>query len=168
MANNSMPEHLPLSRPDIDQDDVSALTEVLKSGRLSIGDRKVQFEKEICERSGCDHALAVSSGTAALLLCLEAMGIGAGDEVITVSFSFVATANVIVHRGANPSNRNDRDSSKRCCCLVISASRKATHDSALWSKPHHRRRCQPGKEEALPNRASPDQPHVSTAKLLKG
>ena len=93
---------IPLSRPDIDDTDVAAVTEVLRSGCLSLGDRQMQFEKAMCERSGCTSALAVSSGTAGLLLCLEALGIGAADEVITVSFTFVATANAVVHRGATP------------------------------------------------------------------
>ncbi len=97
-----MQKLIPLSRPDISDSDVTAVTEVLKSGRLSLGEQKVQFEKAMCVRSGCAGSLAVSSGTAGLLLCLEAMGIGTGDEVITVSFTFVATTSVIVHRNATP------------------------------------------------------------------
>ncbi len=97
-----MQKPIPLSQPDIDESDVAAVTEVLKSRRLSLGDRQLQFEKAIRGRCGCTSALAVSSGTAGLMLCLEALGVGAGDEVITVSFTFVATASVIVHRGATP------------------------------------------------------------------
>jgi perosamine synthetase len=97
-----MPEEIPLARPEIDAADIAAVTEVLQSGRLSLGPRLAEFERSLaayCETRG---AVGVSSGTAGLVLALEALGIGPGDEVITPSFTFVATANAVRLVGATP------------------------------------------------------------------
>jgi perosamine synthetase len=93
---------IPLSFPDITDGDIRAVTEALRSGRLSLGPRAQDFEQAVARRSRCSHGVAVSSGTAGLHLCLAALGIGPGDEVLTPAFSFVASANCILYTGATP------------------------------------------------------------------
>ena len=93
---------IPLSAPDLGETEETALLETLRNGRLSLGPKLQQFERAVAERCGAAHTVAVSSGTAGLHLALEANDIGPGDEVITPSFSFVASANAIVHSGARP------------------------------------------------------------------
>lgn len=75
---------------------------MLKSGRLSIGPHLESFEQALSTRIGRSHGIGVSSGTAGLHLALLALGVGPGDEVITPAFSFVASANCILHAGATP------------------------------------------------------------------
>src|SRR5258708_8787107 len=82
---------IPLSRPDITQAEADALYGVVLSGRLSLGPKLLEFESAVAEYCGAKHAVAVNSGTSGLHLCVRALGIGEGDEVITVSFSFVAS-----------------------------------------------------------------------------
>lgn len=93
---------VPLS--DIAVDDVlsSAGREVLESGWWSMGPRVAQLESDFSAFSGAPHALAVSSGTAALHLALLAVGCGAGDEVVLPSLNFVAAANTVASTGATP------------------------------------------------------------------
>ncbi len=93
---------IPISRPAIGEEEIRSVTEVLKSGMLAQGKRVGLFEKEFASRMGRRFGVAVSSGTSALQLALEAAGTGRGDEVITTPFSFIATANCIVHCGARP------------------------------------------------------------------
>jgi perosamine synthetase len=93
---------IPLSAPDIDEDDIAAVVEVLRSSRLSLGPVMVEFEREFAEYVGAPDAVAVSSGTAGLHLALLALGIGADDEVIVPSFTFIAAANAIRYVGATP------------------------------------------------------------------
>jgi perosamine synthetase len=76
--------------------------EVLRSGRLSLGPRVGEFERLFAARVGAVHGCAVSSGTAGLHLALRAVGVEAGDEVVTSPFSFVASANAAVYEGARP------------------------------------------------------------------
>ncbi|BAM04378.1 DegT/DnrJ/EryC1/StrS family aminotransferase [Phycisphaera mikurensis] len=97
-----MPNHIPLSQPDLGDAEISAVVDVLRSGRLSIGPQQEAFEHAVARRSGRMHGVAVNSGTAGLHLALLALGIGPGDEVITTPFSFVASANVILMVGATP------------------------------------------------------------------
>ncbi len=93
---------IPLAQPDISEEEITGVAEVLRSGRLSLGPRLDEFESALAELCACPGAVAVSSGTAALDLCLQALGIGPGDEVVTPSFTFAATVNAIVRRGATP------------------------------------------------------------------
>lgn len=93
---------IPLSAPDITEHEVRAVTEAMRSGRLSIGPRQARFEEMVAERAGRRHGIAVSSGTAGLHMVLLALGIGPGDEVITTPFSFIASANCILYTGAKP------------------------------------------------------------------
>jgi perosamine synthetase len=95
-------EAIPLSLPDITDDEVRLVVETLRSGRLSIGPRLEEFEDLVTGRIGRAHGVGVSSGTAGLHLALLALGIGPGDEVITPAFSFVASANCILYVGARP------------------------------------------------------------------
>ena len=97
-----MSREIPLSMPDITQAEIDAVTDVMRSGRLSIGPEQDRFEHLVATRSGRQHGIAVSSGTAGLHLALLALGIGPGDEVITTPFSFVASANCILYVGAKP------------------------------------------------------------------
>src|SRR5271167_2692946 len=93
---------IPLSAPDIDDDDVAAVVRVLRSSRLSLGPVLGEFESCFAEYVGTSDAVAVSSGTPGLHLALLALGIGAGDEVIVPSFTFIAAANAIRYVGAVP------------------------------------------------------------------
>jgi perosamine synthetase len=91
-----------MSAPDIDESDVQAVVEVLRSGRLALGPRLEQFERRMADYVGVRHAVGVSSGTAALHLIVRALGIGPGDEVLVPSFTFVASVNAILFEGATP------------------------------------------------------------------
>jgi len=95
-------EGIPLSCPDIAEEELRAVEAVLRSGRLSIGPRLEAFERAVAARCGRRHGIGVSSGTAGLHLCVRALGIGEGDEVITTPFSFVATANCLLFERARP------------------------------------------------------------------
>ena len=93
---------LPLSAPDIGEREIEYVTRVLRSQRLSLGPAVTQFEDRFAQYIGARHAIAVNSGTSALHLCVRALGIRAGDAVITTSFSFVASVNCILFEGASP------------------------------------------------------------------
>ena len=91
-----------LSRPDITQAERDAVNEVLMTPTLSLGPKVPEFEKLFCDYLGCKHAVAVNSGTSGLHLLMRAMGVGAGDEVITTPFSFIASSNCILFENARP------------------------------------------------------------------
>jgi len=91
-----------LSGPDISQAEIDAVVAVMKTRHLSLGPKLPEFEKAFADYIGREYAVAVNSGTGALQLCLLALGIGPGDEVITTPFSFIATTNVILMVGAWP------------------------------------------------------------------
>ena len=93
---------IPLSSPDIEEEDIAAVVRVLRSSRLSLGPVLQEFERRFAKYIGAPHAVAVSSGTAGLHLSLLALGIRAGDEVIVPSFTFIAAANAIRYVGAVP------------------------------------------------------------------
>ena len=93
---------IPLSRPDLTEEDVQAVLSVLRSDRLSIGPKQQEFEETFARLMDLPHAVAVSSGTVGLHLALLSLGIGAGDEVIVPSFTFIAVANAIRFVGATP------------------------------------------------------------------
>ena len=93
---------IPLAQPVLGEAEEQAVLEVLRSGQLSLGPRLAEFESVFAARVGARHASAVSSGTAALHLALRAVGVAAGDEVVTSPFSFVASANAVVYEGATP------------------------------------------------------------------
>jgi len=91
-----------LSRPDITEKEIDAVCEVLRGSDLSLGPRLGRFEEAFAAYLGRKHAVAVNSGTSGLFLCMQALGIGAGDEVITTPFSFIASATPIMMAGARP------------------------------------------------------------------
>jgi perosamine synthetase len=93
---------VPLSQPSITEDDVQAVLAVLRTSTLSIGPQVTAFEQAVADLVGTTHGVAVNSGTSGLHLCLDAKGIGHGDEVITTPFSFVASANCIMYGGGTP------------------------------------------------------------------
>lgn len=98
-----MNKFLPFSLPEIDDDDINAVCECLRSGWITTGPKTEQFETEFAAYLGGDfHTIAVNSATAGLHLALEALGIGPGDEVIVPTMTFTATAEVVRYLGADP------------------------------------------------------------------
>jgi len=95
-------KYLPFAVPHIDDKDIEEVTKALKSGWISSGPRKQEFEKRFSEYIGVRFAVAMNSCTAAMHTALVAKGIGEGDEVITTPFTFCSTVNVILHAGAKP------------------------------------------------------------------
>jgi len=91
-----------LSGPDVTEEEIAAVTAVLRGPRLSLGPKALEFERAIADYVGCEYAVAVNSGTSALHLIVRALGIGDGDEVITTPFSFVASANCLLYERAIP------------------------------------------------------------------
>jgi dTDP-4-amino-4,6-dideoxygalactose transaminase len=93
---------IPLASPDIRDEDVNAVKEVLLSGNLVQGKNVSNLEKKIAEYLNVSNCILVTNGTSTLHLILTALGIGKGDEVIVPAFSYIATANVIELVGATP------------------------------------------------------------------
>ncbi|TBV82716.1 MAG: UDP-4-amino-4,6-dideoxy-N-acetyl-beta-L-altrosamine transaminase [Desulfobulbaceae bacterium] len=93
---------IPYGRQFIDEDDIRAVTEVLRSDWLTTGPKVVEFEQAIADYVGAKYAVAVSSGTAALHCAMYAIGINPSDEVILSPITFAATANCVVYQGATP------------------------------------------------------------------
>ena len=93
---------IPITKPMLGEDEAEAARRVILSGWTSQGPEVAAFEREFAEYVGAPYACAVSSCTTALHLALLAMGVLPGDEVITVSHSYIATANVIRYCGATP------------------------------------------------------------------
>lgn len=97
-----MSDFLPFSRPAMGEAELTAVGEVLNSGWITTGPKNQQLEKAFCELTGNQHAIAVSSATAGMHVTLMALGIGAGDEVISPSLTWVSTLNMIALLGAEP------------------------------------------------------------------
>lgn len=95
-------EFLPFARPLIGEEEIAAVVETLRSGWLTMGPRTREFEGAFADFVGAPHAVALNSGTAALHLALEAVGVGPGDEVIVPTYTFTASAAVVCHLGATP------------------------------------------------------------------
>lgn len=94
--------YIPVAKPCIGEEEINAVTEVLKSGMLSLGPNVSEFEEKFAAYIGAKHACSVSSGTAGLHMCVIAADIKQGDEVITSPFSFISSANSILFEKANP------------------------------------------------------------------
>ena len=101
-STESAYQDVPLSAPAITEEDIAAVMEVMHTPTLSIGPRVRAFEEAVAAYTGVGHAVAVNSGTSGLHVGLAAAGVGAGDEVITSPFSFVASANCAIYQGAKP------------------------------------------------------------------
>jgi dTDP-4-amino-4,6-dideoxygalactose transaminase/lipopolysaccharide/colanic/teichoic acid biosynthesis glycosyltransferase len=97
-SSQFLPFHLPL----IEEDDMRAVHEVLKTGWITTGPRAAQFEQEFARYIGARHAIAVNSGTAALHVALDAIGVSEGDEVIVPTLTFAATAEAAIYMKARP------------------------------------------------------------------
>ena len=93
---------LTMSSDDLDESDIRSVLAVLRSGRLALGPEIPAFEAAVAAYVGVDHAVAVSSGTAALHLIVKALGLGPGDQVLVPSFTFAASVNAILYEGAEP------------------------------------------------------------------
>jgi UDP-4-amino-4-deoxy-L-arabinose-oxoglutarate aminotransferase len=95
-------DFLPFSRPSINEEDIAAVGDVLRSGWITTGPKTAEFEQRFADYVGCAGAVALSSATAGMHVVLKALGIGPGDEVITSSLTWVSTVNLIVLAGATP------------------------------------------------------------------
>ncbi|MEM6315204.1 MAG: DegT/DnrJ/EryC1/StrS family aminotransferase, partial [Planctomycetota bacterium] len=93
---------IPLAQPDITEAEIQAVTDVMRSGVLSIGPKLVEFEEKCAAIAGRQHGIGVNSGTSGLHLCMLAAGIKPGDHVLTTPFSFVASANAALFVNARP------------------------------------------------------------------
>lgn len=93
---------IPIARPQMGEEEKALVWSALESGALAQGARVHQLEEEFAAFIGVPHAVATSSGTTALHLALLAQGVGPGDEVVTVPFTFIASANSILYTGARP------------------------------------------------------------------
>ena len=93
---------IPVVRPDIGEEEIAAVTEILRGGMLAQGPKVAELEARWAEYIGVRHAIAVSNGTVALMIIYAGMGLGPGDEVITASHSFNATASAVLSTGATP------------------------------------------------------------------
>ena len=102
IGTSSVHELIPLFDLALEPADIDAVVQTLRSGWLTMGPRTEAFERAFAEQLGARHAIAVSSGTAALHLAYAAAGVGPGDEVIVPAFTFVATVNAVLYCGARP------------------------------------------------------------------
>ena len=93
---------IPLSAPDVTEAEIEAVSAVLRTPRLSLGPKLEEFEEAMARYIGTSHAIATNSGTSGLHLCIRALGIAEGDEVIVPSFAFIAVANALRYERATP------------------------------------------------------------------
>ena len=96
------PHLIPYGHQAIDQDDIDAVVTSLRADWLTTGPKVAEFESALCKATGARHAVAVSSGTAALHTAYASLGIGPGDEVVTSPLTFAATSNAALYVGATP------------------------------------------------------------------
>ncbi len=94
-----MKMNIPYGRQWIEDDDIAAVVETLKSDYLTTGPKVAEFEKALAEYTGAKYAVAVSNGTAALHIACLAAGIQEGDEVITTPLTFAASSNCVLYCG---------------------------------------------------------------------
>lgn len=94
--------HIPYGRQSIDEDDIQAVVEVLRSDFITTGPKAAEFEKLVADYVGARHAVAVANGTAALHVACQAVGIQQGDEVITSAITFAASSNCVLYCGGVP------------------------------------------------------------------
>jgi dTDP-4-amino-4,6-dideoxygalactose transaminase len=125
--------------PAVGEEEVAAVAETIRSGWLTTGPRVAELERRMSDYLEAKHVLAVSSGTAALHLALLAVGVGPGDEVITTSVTWPATANVILHCGATPVFADIRESDlnidPECVRELVGPRTKAILPVDLYGQP---------------------------------
>ncbi|MGE5473232.1 MAG: UDP-4-amino-4,6-dideoxy-N-acetyl-beta-L-altrosamine transaminase [Ignavibacteriales bacterium] len=97
-----MKKHIPYGRQWIDEEDIKAVEEVLRSDYLTTGPKITEFEKKLIEITGAKYAVTIANGTAALHAACFAAGISAGDEVITTPITFAASSNAVLYCGGRP------------------------------------------------------------------
>src|SRR5947208_5264719 len=95
-------KRIPLASPIIDAEMREAALSALENEKLVMGESVHKFEEEFARYCGTKYAVSTGSGTAALSITLQALGISHGSEVVTTPFSFIATANAVLHAGAEP------------------------------------------------------------------
>ena len=130
--------YIPFHLPSIGREEIAAVEKVLRSGWLTTGPVAQEFEKEFASYVGCKHALAVNSGTSALQLALEAIGLKQGDEVLVPTNTFTATGEVATYFGATPvlcDSRRRRIQHRSCRCGKENHLEDQSHHSGT-----HRRR----------------------------
>jgi UDP-4-amino-4,6-dideoxy-N-acetyl-beta-L-altrosamine transaminase len=93
---------IPYGRQSIDENDICAVTDVLRSDWLTTGPKVEEFERSICDYCGSQHAVAVNSGTSALDIAIQSLDLPEGTEVITTPFTFAATSNALLYNGLVP------------------------------------------------------------------
>lgn len=93
---------IPYGRQTIEEDDIQAVVDVLKSDYLTTGPKIAEFEKAVADYVGAKYAVAISNDTAALHAACHAAGIGEGDEVITTPITFAASSNCVLYCGGTP------------------------------------------------------------------
>src|SRR5688572_21494990 len=96
MADNLFSDHIPLMRPWLGEEEVSAIREVIFSGWVSLGPKVAEFEQAIAAKVGAGFGVATNAATSALHLSLQVLGVGSGDEVILPSFTCMANANAVI------------------------------------------------------------------------
>lgn len=94
--------NIPFSPPDISEEEIKEVTEVLRSGWITTGPKTKEFEKIIAKKCNTNRAVCLSSATACMEMILRLFGIGSGDEVITSAYTYTASASAIIHTGATP------------------------------------------------------------------
>src|SRR5439155_4472853 len=94
--------YIPFHVPSIGEEEVAAVERVLRSKWLTTGPVALEFEREFAKYIGCKHASVVNSGTSALQLALDAIGLEPGDEVLLPTYTFTATAEVVTYFGGKP------------------------------------------------------------------
>ena len=102
MTTKAINIQIPFHRADLGEEEIRAVSDVIRSGWLTMGPRTFEFERQFAQYIGASHAIAVSSGTAALHLALDAIGIKHDDEVLVPTTTFTATAEVVTYLGGRP------------------------------------------------------------------
>ena len=95
-------DFLPFSKPDLEEADIQAVADVLRSGWITTGPKVAQFEEEFMKYTGGGYAVSMTSETAVMEVLLHALNIGPGDEVITPSMTWVSMPNLVCLSGATP------------------------------------------------------------------
>ena len=122
--------------PQFDENAISSVAEVLRSGKVNYwtGKKGMEFERKFAEWQGSKYAISVATGTAALHVALSALGIGPGDEVIVPSYTFIATSFAVVQAGAIPRfadvNRDDH-------CLNVESAERLVNERTKAVIPVH-------------------------------